>query len=264
VVKTTKRAKTEDRLLGGRVRILQPAVGYRVAIDPVLLAAAVPARTGETVLDIGTGSGAAALCLAARVDGCRVLGLEKNAAMARLARASARLNMFDEAVTIMEGDLAHPPPGLVPGRFDRVMANPPYLEEAAAARRGSRARASAHVEGAARLGAWVDFALQMTRMGGTITIIHRADRLDDLLARFHGKAGGIIVFPFWPKRGRPAKRVIVHAVKGSRAPLVLASGLVLHAATGAYTKAADAILRDSAALSLEVGRARVGNRRRPD
>jgi tRNA1(Val) A37 N6-methylase TrmN6 len=110
----------------------------------------------------------------------------------------------------------------------------------------------------------VDFALQMARAGGTVTFIHRSDRLDDLLARFHEKAGGIIVFPFWPKRGRPAKRVIVHAVKGSRAPLILASGLVLHAASGAYTKVADAILRDGAALSLEAGRARVGNRQRPD
>jgi tRNA1(Val) A37 N6-methylase TrmN6 len=263
VTKAVKQASTEDRLLGGRVRLVQPAAGYRVAIDPVLLAAAVPARKGERVLDIGTGSGAAALCLAARVEGCRVLGLERDGTLARLARESVRLNAFDDSVEIVSGDLAHPPAVLAAGSFDRVMANPPFLEAGTAERRGSRARAAAHVEGAEGLDSWVAFALRMARPAGTATFIYRADRLDDLLAALHGQWGGIVVCPLWPKRGRPAKRVIVQAVRGSRAPLILTPGLVLHAKSGAYTRDADAILSGGSALAL-VGVPCVGKRRRRD
>ena len=63
---------TEDRLLGGRVTVFQPTGGYRAAIDPVLLAAAIPANPTDRVLDVGSGTGAASLALAARVEGCQV------------------------------------------------------------------------------------------------------------------------------------------------------------------------------------------------
>lgn len=257
------RIATEDRLMGGRVRLLQPATGYRVAIDPVLLAAAVPAREGEHVLDIGTGSGAAALCLAARVGGCEIVGLERVSAMACLARKSVRLNGRTASIVIVEGDLMHPPPALKAGRFDHAMANPPHLETGAASSRGSRGRRMAHVENTAGLDAWVDFALRMLRPRGRMTFIHRADRLDDLLALLHGRAGGIVVCPLWPKRGRPAKRVIVQAVKGSQAPLTLGPGLVLHAPSGAFTRATEALLRDGRALDITSG-PRVGKPRQRD
>lgn len=255
--------RTEDSLLGGRVRLLQPATGYRVAIDPVLLAAAVPAREGQRVLDIGTGSGAAALCLAERIEGCRVVGLERDADLARLARGSVQLNGRGASIEIVDGDLCRPPAALAAGSFDHAMANPPYLEAGAAAESGSRGRARAHVESAAGLDSWVGFALRMVRTGGGVTFIHRADRLDDLLSLLHRRTGGIVIVPLWPKRGRPARRVIVHAVKGSRAPLVLTPGLVLHGASGAYTRAADAILRGGTALAVD-GVPRVGKRRRRD
>ncbi len=242
---------TRDALLGGRVRLYQPRQGYRVAIDPVLLAAAVPVVRGDRVLDIGCGVGAASLCVAFREPGCRISGVEANRDLVRLAAENVAANAMAGRVDIMMGDLIRPPPRLTPGSFHHVMANPPYLEDGAATPSPIAGKTMANIEGAAKLGDWLRFALMMVRNGGTVTIIHRADRLDALLAELYGKAGGIVVFPLWPDRtSRPAKRVLVRAVRGSATPMRLAAGLVLHEPGGGYSEAADRILRHGAALPL--------------
>ncbi len=119
---------TEDRLLDGRIRLRQPATGYRVAIDPVFLAASVPAEPRQLVLDVGCGAGAAMLCLAARVPHLRVVGLEMQRDLVRLAGDNVILNGLDARASVMIGDLLHPPPRLSPGAFDHVMANPPFQQ----------------------------------------------------------------------------------------------------------------------------------------
>jgi tRNA1(Val) A37 N6-methylase TrmN6 len=237
---------TEDRLLGGMITLRQPATGLRAAIDPVLLAGAVPARGGETVLDLGTGTGVAAFCLARRVAAA-VVGLEIQAELAGLARANAVLNRLAGRVAVVRGDVASAP--FAAGCFDHVMANPPFLEAGTGTLPPDRAKARAVGEGAADLAAWIGAALRLVRRRGSVTIIHRADRLAAVLAGFGG-AGGIVVFPLWPGDGKPAKRVLVQARPGIAAPLRLAPGLVLHAPGGAYTEAADAVLRDAAPLAL--------------
>ncbi|HXV23810.1 MAG TPA: methyltransferase [Alphaproteobacteria bacterium] len=240
---------TEDALLGGRVRLIQPAEGYRVAIDPVLLAAAIPAGPGERVLDLGSGTGAAALCLAVREPGCRVSGLERDLALVRLAQDSAHLTGVAARVDFMVGDLLAPPPRLAPGSFHHAMANPPYLP-AAGAPSPQAGRAAAHVEGEAGLEEWVRAALTMVRPKGTVTFIHRADRLDQLIAAFASRAGELVLFPLWPDSGKPAKRILVRARKAVSAPARLAPGLVLHAPGGGFTEAAEAVLRGGAGLIL--------------
>ncbi len=241
---------SEDTLLGGRVKLRQPLHGYRAAIDPVLLAAAVPAGAADTVLDIGCGVGAASLCLAARVDGCRITGIETQRELVRLANDNIALNGFFGRVAAVSGDLLHPPPRLEPGSFAHVMANPPFLEAAAATPPPDAAKAAANVEGEADLGAWVRFALVMVRPKGSITFIHRADRMERLLAQLSGRAGDIVVFPLWAGPEKPAKRVIIRARKSVATPTRLAPGLVLHEADGRYTPAADAVLRGGAALAF--------------
>lgn len=240
-------------LLGGRVTLLQPRPGYRVAIDPVFLAAAVP-ETAGTVLDVGCGTGAAAICLAERVPGVRILGLEIDPAMAHLAAENARLNDMADRITVLTGSLLNPPAELTPGCVDALMANPPYLPVERADLRQPAADRAATVEGDAKLADWIEFCLAMAGRDGIVTLVHRADRLDEILSLLQGRAGGIVVFPLWPG-GRSdgagdAKRVLVQARTGSKAPLRLARGLVLHREDGAYTAAADAILRDGAPLSL--------------
>jgi tRNA1(Val) A37 N6-methylase TrmN6 len=240
---------TEDTLLEGRVRLIQPVEGYRVAIDPVLLAAAVPAGPGERVLDLGSGTGAAALCLAVREPACRVSGLERDLALVRLAQASAERTGVAQRVDFMVGDLLAPPPRLAPGSFHHAMANPPYLPPGGAPS-PQPGRAAAHVEGEAALEDWVRAALTMVRLKGTVTFIHRADRMDALIGAFAGRAGELVLFPLWPEAGRAAKRILVRVRKGVAAPARLAPGLVLHAPGGGFTEAAEAVLRGGAGLIL--------------
>jgi len=237
-----------DSLLGGRLRIRQPVDGFRAAIDPVLLAAAVPAQSGDSVLDAGTGTGAALLCLAARVAACRILGLERDEATARLGRENIESNGFSNRAEIAVGDIARPPRRLSPGSFDHVIMNPPYLDPSRARPPVDSGRAAAMVEGSATLADWVTFAYEMLRERGTLTVIHRADCLDRLIASLTPRFGGITVFPLWPGRNRAAKRVIVRAAKNSREPAVILPGLTLHNDDGTFTAPAECVLREGQAL----------------
>ena len=259
---------TQDALLGGQVTLRQHAAGYRVAMDPVLLAASVPAAPGEQVLDVGTGVGAAMLCLAWRVPDIKITGVEVQRELVHLAAENIAENGLEERVDVMVGDLQRPPPRLVPRSFDHVMANPPYFEAGRVRASGKGEKATANIEGTGGLGAWVDYCLSMARPGGTITMIHRTDRLAELLALLAGKAGDLVIYPLWPHQpfaaedskdggddaeDEPpvaAKRVIVQAIAGGKGPLRLAAGLVLHKANGNHTKAADYVLRNGAALML--------------
>ncbi|MCH8038644.1 MAG: methyltransferase [Proteobacteria bacterium] len=243
-------AVSEDRLLGGRVRLSQPVEGYRAAIDPVFLAAAVPARAGESVLDLVRGAGAAALCLLARVPGTRVTGLELQADLVRLAGENARANGAADRFFAIAGDVARPPPRLAPGAFHHVLCNPPQLMAEGSRPSPNPARDAANREGEARLADWVTAALAMVRPKGSLGFVHRADRLDALLAALVGRAGEIVVFPLWPRRGQAAKRILLRARKGVATPLRLSPGLVLHEADGRFTPAANAVLREGKGLEL--------------
>ncbi len=245
-------AVSEDALLGGRVRLRQPAAGYRVAADPVLLAAAVPAKPGDRVLDIGAGTGAAALCLAFRVEGCRIVGLERDPALAALCRQNAAANGMAHAVEVVAGDLRAPPPQLEPAGFDHAMANPPWHSGAGGRAPQNAQRAGAHVERGAAPADWVRFAAAMLRRGGTVTMILLAERLDEHLAAYAAAGiGETAVVPLWSKGdGRPAHRVLLRGRRGIRAPVSLLPGFVLHTGEGGYCARIQDVLRQGAALDF--------------
>jgi tRNA1(Val) A37 N6-methylase TrmN6 len=188
--------------------------------------------------------------LAARVPLCRLVGLELQPDLARLAGDNFAANGMAGRITMFSGDLLRPPSKLGPGSFDHVMANPPFLERGRANLSPNAAKAAAAIEGEAGLDDWIRFAVKMVRPKGSITFVHRADRVTVLLAYLAGRVGGIVVFPLWPAAGRDARRVLVRARKQIAAPARLAAGLVLHEANGRFTVAAQAVLRHGEALPL--------------
>ncbi|MEL6478847.1 MAG: methyltransferase domain-containing protein [Pseudomonadota bacterium] len=240
----------EDRLLGGRVRLLQPVQGYRAATDPVFLAAACPARAGETVLDLGCGAGAAALCLAARVP-VRPTGLELQEGYLALARKNAALNGVE--MTLHPGDVAAMPGALKALSFDHVILNPPYFREQSLGSPIAR-KDLAHRE-AEGLEVWLAAARARLKPRGWLTLIHRAERLDSILAGLTG-TGDIAIKPLIARVGRDAKRVLVRARKDVKTPLRLCAPLVLHAGVAHtvdgddFSPEAGAILRDAAPIAF--------------
>jgi tRNA1Val (adenine37-N6)-methyltransferase len=233
-----------DKFLGGRIAVQQPETGFRAGLDAVMLAAAVPARAGEEILELGAGAGTASLCLAARLD-VRLTGIEIDPALVELANANAATNGMAERVAFAAAD-ALALPAVLRRPFAHVFCNPPFHgEEGETAPDPGRARA---LQDGGTLPAWLAEGLKRTVSGGTFTAILRADRLGEALAALPGR--GITVLPLWPRAEQPAKRVILQARQGSRAPLLLLPGLVLHAPDGSYTPQADAVLRVGTALPL--------------
>ena len=235
---------TEDALLGGRVRLLQPARGYRVAVDAILLAAAIDARPGQRVLDLGAGVGAVGLCLAARVAECDVVGVELQPELARLAERNAELNGVSARVRTISHDLAHPLPDL--GLFDHVATNPPYLAAAVADPSPDRSKALATVESSVDLARWLDVAARLAKPAGTLLLIHRSDRLDEVVDRLIELGWRDV----WIKRLPPAPRVLVRARRAAAPMRRETVPLVLHRPEGGYTDAAEAILRSAAPLAF--------------
>lgn len=236
----------EDGLLGGRVRLRQPARGYRAGMDAALLAAAAAAGPGERVIEAGCGAGAVLMQIAARRPGVRLTGLERDPAMATLARDNAALNGADAEV--VEGDVAAGFRALGLQPFDHAVSNPPFFDDPGALRAPAEGKRGAWMADDG-LAAWTRFLLKAVREGGTITVIHRADRLADLLAGLGATAGSFAVRPVHAFADAPAKRVLVRAVKTGRAPLRLLPALVLHdRGGGKHTAEAEAVLRGEAAL----------------
>lgn len=246
---------TEDAFLSGKLQLWQPIKGYRAATDPVLLAAACPAAPGQSVLDLGCGAGTAALCLAARVPGLRLAGLELQEPYADLARRNAYANGIE--MLVETGDLADMPEALRVS-FDHVIANPPYY-----ARSGSASPITAR-DTALRvntpLAAWVEAASRRLTPGGCFTLICSTEGLPEVLAALGTRLGSTMVLPLSPKTGRPASRILLRARKGGRSPFRLLAPLILHddgpaesSGRQTYTAQISAILRDGASLSAEFG-----------
>lgn len=235
---------TEDRLLGGRIRLLQPRRGYRVAVDAVLLAASVEARAGQRVLDLGCGVGSVALCLAARVAGLEIVGLELQETFAALAERNVRLNGREGEIRIVRHDLAVPLPADL-GTFDHVVSNPPYLAASVADPSPDKGKALATVESSAGLARWLQAATSVLKPDGTLTLVHRSDRRAEIADELDGLTWGRLTFKELP----PAARVLVRARQGAPRHDD-ATPLALHPAGGGYTEAADAILRHAAPLAF--------------
>jgi tRNA1(Val) A37 N6-methylase TrmN6 len=244
---------TDDAALGGRLRLLQPRRGHRFGHDAILLAATTPARAGDRIADLGAGVGTAGLALAVRIDGARVTLVEIDARLAALAGENAARNGLAGRVDAVTLDVAAPADafaaaGLAAESCDIVMMNPPFHDAGKLQASPDACRRRAHEIEAGKLTDWVGAARRLLRPGGVLTLIFRADGLPALLELVDGF--GVAVMPVHPKPGAAAIRVLLAAVKGSRAPFTIREGLVLAASDGTPTAQTEAILRQGRALEL--------------
>jgi tRNA1(Val) A37 N6-methylase TrmN6 len=245
---------TEDFFLGDRVIIQQPVQGYRAGIDAVLLAAS--ARPGESpILDIGAGVGTVGLCAAVRCPDAEVVLVEREPELVALARDNIAINRLDHRVIVIEAEIGEALPDdaadiLKADTFAHILANPPYHDDGAGTRSSWPLKAVSHAMTADALELCARFMARMAMPGGRVTMIHKADGLPRILHAFENRFGGLVILPIYPRQGAPAIRVIVDGIKGSRAPLTIKPGLILHGEGNAFRPEIDAILRQGTALSL--------------
>ena len=274
----------ETTLLRGRVKLLQPKIGFHASTDSVFLAAAVPVpksplplgegqgegtiraskvpssqpsprgRGGYRILDVGCGVGTVGLCALARNKTISLTGLDIQPELIDLARQNAVLNGVEDQARFFSGDIKAEK-HTEDNTFNIVVMNPPYLESGTHTPSPEKIKATSHGEGAsgASLADWIKYAHRKLKQGGHLVLIHRADRLDDVIVELEKKRwfGSVVVYPLWSHAGEDAKRVIVQARKERYAPIVLKPGMVIHRVDGKYTKEAEAVLSDAASLVLQ-------------
>jgi tRNA1(Val) A37 N6-methylase TrmN6 len=244
-------ASTLDMLLDGRLRLRQAAAGHRAGTDAILLAAML-VEPGPRIVDAGAGVGAVGLAVALRSAGARVTLVERDAAAAALARENAALNELAEQVAVNACDLLDPTSrraaGLANEQASALFTNPPFFDAGAVRASPDPARAAAHVLGEGGMGAWLRACLALLAPDGRLALICRPDSLRDALEACENRAGGVRITPVHPREQAQASRILVSARKGSRAPLAILPGLVLHEADGAFTARAQALHRGAALL----------------
>jgi tRNA1(Val) A37 N6-methylase TrmN6 len=246
---------TDDAVLGGRLRLRQKKRGHRVGHDAILLAAATAARPGDRVVEFGSGVGAAGLALAKRVPDVEVTLIEIDPELSAIAAENVARNGFETTVRVTTLDVTASADefvarGIAAGSADRVLMNPPFNNPARQNVSPDLGRRAAHAAEDGVLAGWIGAASRVLHSAGTLTLIWRADGLADVLAALGGGFGDVAVLPVHGRIGQPAIRVLVRAIKGSRAPLTLWPGLMLNDGDGRPTEAAEAVLRNAEALTL--------------
>jgi tRNA1(Val) A37 N6-methylase TrmN6 len=251
-------AETPDGFLAGRVHLYQPRGGHKAGLDAAFLQAAIPGEASGHLIDFGAGCGAVALAAAARAPALTVTGIEGEAAMVALAdRALADPHNAEFAgrVQFVEGDVtagqaAHEALGLAGQSADWLAMNPPFATAGHVRAAPDRLKAAAHVMDAGGLDAWIRSAAGLLKAKGRLAAIHRADALAELVTALAGRFGAVQLLPLHPRSGEAASRLVVTAIRDSKAPLCLLPGMVLHEKDGSWTPAAADILHGRKALAL--------------
>jgi tRNA1Val (adenine37-N6)-methyltransferase len=236
--------ETLDTILGGRLSIIQPVVGYRFAIDSILVGNFVRSRKVDRVLDLGSGCGIIAAMIASTQRPREVVALEMQPLLADLAARNAALNRLDNLQTFQADLRERAIPGLTPGSFDWVVANPPYRAEGAGRESPDPSRRLARGATGASLYDFVASAARYATHGGRIGMVFTASRVAELLMELRSQA-------LEPKRCRfvhpyinsPATMIMVEARKGGGVEVLIEPPLILWASPGVYTSEARAILQ---------------------
>jgi tRNA1(Val) A37 N6-methylase TrmN6 len=250
---TDSREFTEDAFLGGRLRLRQPKSGHRAGHDAMLLAAATPAHSGDRVVDLGAGVGAAGLAVAKRVAGIELVLVEIDEGLGDLARGNAAANAIAADVIMLDVTSAadvFAAAGLSADSVDVVLMNPPFNDPARHIASPDTAREIAHVATAATLEKWVQAARRILKSGGALTLIWRADGLVEVLSELGRGFGSLELLPVHAEARVPAIRVLIRAIKGGRAPLQMHAALLLNDESALPNKQVQDVLAGKGGLPL--------------
>lgn len=241
----------ETTLLRGKVKLLQPKVGFHASIDSVFLAAAVHTKDRQKVLDVGCGAGSVGLCILSKKQNIYLIGIDIQRDVVDLARQNSLLNQCVDKSKFIHNSIKTEKE-IDNYCFDHVVMNPPYLEAGTHSPSPNSIKATSHGEDASTLEDWIKYAHKKLKSGARLTLIHRADRLDDVIHTLVKRRwfGSLVIYPLWSHAGEDAKRIIVQARKERYGKMILKPGMIIHRADGKYTPEAEAVLSDGALLPI--------------
>lgn len=233
-------------VLNGQVKLHQIQDGFKTSIDAVLLAAACPAKTGSHILDIGCGVGSAGLCALARINDTNLTGLDIQSDHVFVAQKNATLNNVSKRCVFIEADIRD----FDTHGFDHIICNPPYEEAGAhlVSPHTRNATARGHLNDQITIEHWIKCAFRCLKSGGSLTMIHKAAKTQEIIHALGKSFGATEIIPLWPKAGKEARRVIIRTIKHRKSPSRIHHGLILHEDDGRYTENAENILRHAKPL----------------
>jgi tRNA1(Val) A37 N6-methylase TrmN6 len=233
-------------ILNKRLCLHQPEGGFRTSLDSVMLAAACPAKAGESILDLGCGVGGAGLSVLLRVEDAKLTGVDVQESHIALAQGNAALNEMDGRADFVCADIRD----AALGAHNHVICNPPYLESGTHISSPNRQKAMAmgHQDDDIDIKDWVGCAFDHIKGQGSLTMIHRSGQVDRIIQALGKRFGRTEIIPLWPRENVPAKRVIIRCWKHKKTESVMHPGLTLHQENGEYTPEAQSILRDAQGL----------------
>ncbi|MCB1386716.1 MAG: methyltransferase [Nitratireductor sp.] len=248
-----------DEFYRGVFQANQPLdTGHRSGSDALLIAASLPEGAAGRLADLGSGAGVAGLAAAASNPELDVTLIEKNPQMASLARGNLRLRpnlKFAGRTAVLEADVTlsgakREAAGLKENSFDFAIMNPPYNHDA---QRPSPdlMRSQAHVMGLFGLDAWMRTAVAILKPGGMLAMIYRTEKIGEVYACCQGRFGALAIVPVHSKADECARRILLRMVKGSRAPLNIMPGIVMHEADGKPTELAARLMNGEARVCFE-------------
>lgn len=246
---------TEDAFLGGKLRLRQPNSGHRAGHDAMLLAAATPAQPGDRVVELGAGVGAAGLAVAKRVSGIKLILVEIDEKLAKLARGNAISNAVAAETIVLDvasAADAFSAAGLMPDSADVVLMNPPFNDPTRHRASPDKSREVAHVAAAATLESWIHASRRILKTGGFLVMIWRADGITEVLAALGRGFGSLAILPVHADVTSPAIRVLVRAVKGGKVPTRLHPALILNDCSARPDQRVHDILQGEAVLPLAI------------
>lgn len=227
------RSFTEDRILGGQLKLVQPKDGYRVAIDPMVLAHFVSIEPQQEILDVGCGVGTVSLILKAKEKSAKILAIDIDEEMCHFCQQNSKINSFDIEVKNIGIENVRKDASLKNRLFDQVVTNPPFFELKSS--KISESKKMSNFE-TINLGDWIASCIKQLKNNGIFSIIHKASRIDDILYALKNVAGSIVIIPIFPKKNCEANRVIVQAKKSSKSATKICSGIVAHNDDGSYSE----------------------------
>ncbi len=235
-----------DDFLGGKIKLKQLLNGYRATSDAVTLSAAVnKLKNNATILDVGSGTGAVSLCLAARFKNIKITGIELQNENVEIANENSELNNFSDRVKFFQGNIFDNNNVFAKQGFDCVISNPPFMDRSDYASPNSNRDLTRREE---NLKEWIEFCVKRANDNGKIYIIAKPDKLGEILQVMMIKTGAIKLYPIYSKINNIAKKIIIEATKSSKGKLEIMPAISLHSDDGKINSVAKKIQKEGKTL----------------